>query len=352
MSQRFAPSADNSEVSRAEIESYQRKLNEVERASQSRIRDFNTTLQARNREYDQLGERLERLRAQLAEKDAKLAELKGDLENTGKRKVSSDTEANQYREQLGEAQIELKELKTRVATLKSERDELSAAVAETGDVEKQLADFTASTEETSRKFEQIIVDQRKKISDYESRIQEANSEHASQVAKYDAQIESLSQTLDDTQSKQQAALAEVNRLKSEQLKKDSEISGLSKELQQSSTVYQSKQAEVLQLKSSVGELDVVRKALRERQAAEVDLSKQLEETRKKQTDLTRSHVSALGQKDNELNKLKNELKTARASLDAEKARISKIQQEADQRNAQLAELGKQSEADKHKYTAG
>jgi len=47
------------QASLVEIESYKRKVAELERTAQNRIKEFNGTLEARNKEYDQLGTRLE-----------------------------------------------------------------------------------------------------------------------------------------------------------------------------------------------------------------------------------------------------------------------------------------------------
>ena len=341
----------NTEVARAEIESYQRKLNEVERASQSRIRDFNATLEARNREYDQLGERLERLRRQLEEKDANLQALKQDLDDTNQLKIASEADANRYREQLGEMQIELNTLHARIKALQAERDELARNRVDAGDVEKQLADFTRSTEETAQKFERIIVNQRQKIAEYEARIQELDAEHASRVATYDAQIQSLNLTLEDTQAKQQAALTDVGRLKSLQVKKDTEICSLNKELKEGVSDQHRKQAEVLQLKRSVDELETVRGKLREREAAELDLSKQLETTRLKQTELTRHHNAALEKKSAELADLKKELAQSHSKLESEQNNRARFEQEVARQKDKLLALSKQSDADKQKYAS-
>ena len=164
--------------------------------------------------------------------------MKEELEQTVKQRITTETEANRYREQLGERQIQLNELNTRVNSLTIERDGLSQYKREAGDVEKQLADFTKSTEETSAKFEQIIVDQRRKITVYETRIKELEVQYQSQVSEYDAKLKSLSNTLDATQAKQQAASADVSRLRAEQQKKDTEITTHGKELKASVSTYQ------------------------------------------------------------------------------------------------------------------
>ena len=208
--------------SRVEVESYKRKVSDLERAAQNRIKEFNTTLESRNQEYDRLGNRLEELRKQVADRDAQIIKLKRDVESNLSFKSTADSDLNKYREQLGSLEIDIKERDASIARLQGKADELDNSNIAIREMEDRLAGFTRTSEETSKKYEGIINEQRNRIAELESNIGNLRDT----VAQRDKEIIPLKQKLEEDENKLTTVTADVNRFRTEVSGRDSELKKL------------------------------------------------------------------------------------------------------------------------------
>ena len=156
-------------ANQAEVDSYKRQVSELELASQKRIKEFNTTLENRNKEYDQLGLRLEELRGQVADRDTQITRLKTDIEKQNSLKSSLDAELNRHREQVGALQVDLKERDGDIVRLKAATADLESSKGEVRGMEEKLSLFTRNTEESAKKYEGVINNQRIRIEELEAR---------------------------------------------------------------------------------------------------------------------------------------------------------------------------------------
>ncbi|OED39603.1 hypothetical protein AB833_14480 [Chromatiales bacterium (ex Bugula neritina AB1)] len=332
---RAEKSGRNAEVSEAELDSYKRRLLEAERSSQSRIKDFNAILEARNKEYDQLGIRLEELRETISGKDAQLAEQKIELEARVREKADGAVEFNRLRESYGELEVLLGEKDAAIKVLQNRTMELERANGDVKDIEKQLADFTSSTEKSARKFEGIILEQRRKIESYEQQIARLQSELNTHQSESTQQILSLKTTADDQRAANSRQMHELVRFRTQATGKDSQISSLSKELRDASQTLARHRAEIRKLAVVNSENEKLQLLVAGKNRESGQLQRQLLQAKAISNDALQQHESILAMKEDELNALNTELARVRTSLESSQIALKKAKQETELRNIQL-----------------
>jgi len=219
--------ADASDDSaRVEVDSYKRKVSELELAGQNRIKEFNTTLEKRNQEYDQLGNRLEDLRKQVVDRDGQITTLKSEVEKNRQLKTTTEADINKYREKVGALEIDLKERDATIVRLQGTAADLEQSNVAVRDMENRLAGFTRDSEQTSKKYEGVITEQRGRISELESDV--INLKNT--VTDKEKEIVPLRQAVKDGENKISTVTADVNRFRTEVTGKSSELKKVEQQL--------------------------------------------------------------------------------------------------------------------------
>lgn len=161
------------------------------------IRDFNTTLEARNREYDELGKRLEDLRGNIKQKDSQFVQLKAELDKQEREKATRETNANKWREELRGLKIAVEEKESNIVSLRSRAGELEQSGKHVKEMETQLAEVIRSTEASAKKFESIILEQRKKLEVSEQEIASLKGLSARRESDLEARLQGANRRIAD-----------------------------------------------------------------------------------------------------------------------------------------------------------
>ncbi len=326
---------NNPAGSSAEVDSYRRKLLEAERATQSRIKDFNATLEARNNEYDQLGLRLDESHQQIALKDSQLSQLTTELELRVKERSEGAAERNQMREKLGALDIQLHEKDASLKTMKARIAELERRTADVQETEKQLADFTVSTEKSAQKFEAVILEQRNRIEKYESDIARLRAERNDNKNQFEHQILSLKSIADEQTTANARQSQEISRFRSATTGKDTQISDLSRQLRAATQRSGQDQAEIRKLSLVAAENEKLQAALVKKEQQRSALQQKIDQAQALEKQALEQHQSMLKSKDADLDKLTAELASVRGKAENSQNALRKIQKDFDLQRTEL-----------------